>query len=299
MTPIRIATRQSKLALWQANHVAARLRDEEGLEVELVRVTTTGDRIQNRTLAEIGGKGLFIKELESAMLEDRADLAVHSMKDVPGDLPEGFVLASILAREDPRDVIVSASGASLGEHDAGTRVGSSSLRRRYQLKHVFPAFDYRDIRGNVDTRLAKLRAGDVDVVILAAAGLKRLELEDEITEYLGTEQSVPAAGQGAVGIECLAERADVAEVVARLNDEVTSRCVSVERAFARRLNAECNQPVGAFAVVEEDHLVLHGFVADAAGDRQLRDSVRAAPEVVADLLAERFFAAGAEALLGE
>ena len=299
MTPIRIATRQSKLALWQANHVAARLREEQGLEVELVRVTTTGDRIQNRTLAEIGGKGLFIKELESAMLEGRADLAVHSMKDVPGNLPEGFVLASILAREDPRDVVVTASGASLSEHGAGTRVGSSSLRRRYQLKHTFPAFDYRDIRGNVDTRLGKLRAGDVDVVILAAAGLKRLELEGEITEYLETEHSVPAAGQGAVGIECLAERTDVVEVVSRLNHAVTARCVTAERAFARRLNAECNQPVGAFAVVEADDLVLRGFVADAAGDRQIRDAVQGTPNVVADLLAERFFAAGAEALLGE
>ncbi len=298
MDPIRIATRQSKLALWQANHVAERLRSL-GHDALLVPVTTTGDKIQDRTLAEIGGKGLFIKELEVAMLEGRAELAVHSMKDVPGVLPDGFVLDVMLARADPRDVVVTASGAPLSSLPQGARIGSSSLRRRYQIRTQFPQFEYLDIRGNVDTRLAKLHAGDFDAVILAAAGLARLDLVSAITEYLGTDICTPAAGQGAVGIECLADRTDVRDVIAPLNDGATFERVSVERAFARRLNAECNQPVGAYAEQRESELVLHGFVADTAGDRQIRDVVQQGPSGIADTLADRFFAAGAEALLGE
>ena len=297
MNPIRIATRQSKLALWQANHVADRLR-ELGHEVTLLKVTTTGDRIQNRTLAEIGGKGLFIKELEVAMLEDRADLAVHSMKDVPGVLPDGFVLSAILAREDPRDVAVSRDGCPLADLGAGARIGSSSLRRRYQVRTEHPAFEYLDIRGNVDTRLAKMRSGGFEAVILAAAGLKRLGLAEEITQYLPAATCTPAAGQGAVGIECRADDSELQTIVAHLNDQLTARCVGVERAFARRLGAECSQPVGAFATeVSAGVLDLQGFVADATGARQIRRSAQGAADVVADQIADEFMGAGAEALL--
>ena len=295
---IRIATRQSKLALWQANHVSSRLRDL-GYDVTLVPVTTTGDRIQNRTLAEIGGKGLFIKELETAMLEDSADLAVHSMKDVPGELPEGFVLAAILEREDPRDVVVTRDGASLNQQVVGSRVGSSSLRRRYQVRAEHPTFEYLDIRGNVDTRLGKLRAGDFEAVVLAAAGMKRLELESEITEFLPVNVSVPAAGQGAVGIECRGDNSLLQEIVAALDHPPTVRCVLAERAFAKRLGAECNQPVGAFARAADraGELELRGFVADAQGARHICRVTTGLIGLVADELADDFMAAGAGDLL--
>lgn len=296
---IRIATRQSKLALWQAHHVADRL-GELGHEVTLVKVTTTGDRIQNRTLAEIGGKGLFIKELETAMLEGRADLAVHSMKDVPGELPDGFVLSAILAREDPRDVVVSSDARMLADLDAGARIGSSSLRRRYQVRALHPAFEYLDIRGNVDTRLGKMRSGEYEAVILAAAGLKRLGLEAEITEYLPAATCTPAAGQGAVGIECHEDNAELRAMIAALDDRLTARCVRAERAFARRLGAECNQPVGAFAVEDASGMIeLQGFVADPAGARHIRRTAQGPVDAVADQLADEFMGAGAQALLSQ
>ena len=265
MTPIRIATRQSKLALWQANHVAARLREEQGLEVELVRVTTTGDRIQNRTLAEIGGKGLFIKELESAMLEGRADLAVHSMKDVPMELPEQLHIGVVCTREDPRDALVSARFSRVDELPPGTVVGTSSLRRQCQLLRRWPALEIRFLRGNVNTRLAKLDAGDYDALILASAGLLRLGMADRIAAHIAPELVLPAGGQGAVGIEL--RRADefTAKLVAPLHDDETAACVAAERALGRRLQGGCQVPIAAYAKPVAGGLSMRALVGSPDG----------------------------------
>ncbi len=296
---IRIATRQSPLALWQANDVAAKLvASFPGVKVELVGVTTTGDRIQSRNLAEIGGKGLFIKELESTMMAGDADIAVHSMKDVPGDLPDGFVLAAICEREDPRDVVVSATGGTLSGLAEASRIGSSSLRRRYQVRARFPGLQYADIRGNVDTRIGKMRAGDFDAIILAAAAMKRLQMEDQVAEVLTTGLCLPAAGQGAVGIECREDAGEIRQMMGLLNHAASSECVAAERALARQLNAECNQPVAAFAEQVDGGLKLTGFLSDTNGERHLRFDARGAtPAEVAASLAETFYAAGAADLL--
>jgi hydroxymethylbilane synthase len=298
---IRIATRESRLALWQAEHVASLLcRHHPGLTVELVPMTTRGDQVLDRTLAKIGGKGLFIKELESAMLEARADIAVHSMKDVPAKLPEAFKIAAVLEREDPRDALVSSQYFTLTEIPADGIIGTSSLRRQAQLRHLRPDLRVEPLRGNVETRLNKLDHGHFAAILLAAAGLKRLGLEHRIAGLLGPEVSLPAVGQGAVGVECLAGRDDIAALLASLEHAATRRCVEAERAFASGLGASCESPVAGFAEIEGDELVLRGLVATADGATVLRGEIRGAatdaPSLGAALAAD-LIERGAAALL--
>lgn len=270
---LRIATRQSRLALWQAEHVAALLRNKHpGLKVELVPMTTQGDRILDRPLANIGGKGLFIKELELAMSEHRADIAVHSMKDVPSEMPPGFTLAAMLPRADPRDAFVSSRYKNFASLPQGARVGTSSLRRQCQLKHVRPDLELVTLRGNVDTRLRKLDEQHYDAIILAAAGLIRLGLESRITEYFGPEQSVPAVGQGIIGIECRDDDARNIAYVRTLNDAQAWQCCLAERSFAQRLEGSCQSPIAGFATLSGDQLQLHGVIGSPDGGEMYRGS---------------------------
>ena len=277
-----IATRESALAMWQARHVQARL---QGLypraSIELLGLTTQGDQILDRPLAAIGGKGLFIKELEVAMSEGRADLAVHSLKDVPMDLPDGFVLAAVCAREDARDAFVSNRYASLRELPPGAVVGTSSLRREAQLRERFPALDVQALRGNVNTRLRKLDEGRYDAIILAAAGLKRLGFADRVRDLLDPADSLPAPGQGALALECRADRSDVIAALAPLNDEVTALATTAERAFSRALSGSCKTPLAAHATWQEGTLWLRGLIASTDGREVLRGE-REAPLVDAD-----------------
>ena len=257
-----IATRESPLALWQARHVQERLQAlHPELVVELLGMTTQGDRILDVTLNKIGGKGLFVKELELALLEGRADLAVHSMKDVPMSLPAELSMAAICEREDPRDAFVSLHYACLADLPAGAIVGTSSLRRESQLRARFPALDIQPLRGNVGTRLAKLDGGEYAAIILAAAGLKRLGLEHRIREYLSTADSLPSPGQGAMGIEIRADRTDLLALLAPLNHPSTAACVTAERALSRRLGGSCQLPLGAFCTDDDGLLQLSAFVA--------------------------------------
>jgi hydroxymethylbilane synthase len=273
MTPraLRIATRRSRLALWQAEHVKARLEAlHAGLAVSLVPLSTRGDELLEVSLAKEGGKGLFVKELEAALADGRADLAVHSMKDVPAELPPGFSLAAILAREDPRDAFVSTRHADLAELPAGAVVGTSSLRRQAQIAARHPELEIRPLRGNVETRLAKLDRGDYAAIVLAAAGLKRLGLEARIRALLSIEESLPAAGQAALGIECLAARDDVRMLVAPLADAVAAACVRAERAVNRALGGSCTIPLGAFAEKGGETLHMRALVASPDGKRIAR-----------------------------
>ncbi|MBL8427441.1 MAG: hydroxymethylbilane synthase [Dechloromonas sp.] len=298
---IVIASRESRLAMWQAVHVRERLSSlNPGSEVVILGMTTKGDQILDRPLAEIGGKGLFIKELEVAMQEGKAHLAVHSMKDVPMVMPEGFVLAAISARENPRDAFVSNNYAGLDELPAGAVVGTSSLRREAILRAKFPQLVIRSLRGNLDTRLRKLDAGDYDAIILAAAGLIRLGLENRIKSVLTSEQSLPAPGQGALGIELVAGDAAMAAIVAPLNDEETAHCVKAERAFSRALGGSCQVPLGGYAVFDGDQLWLRGFVATADGQEMVSGELRGDPaddEALGRQLAEQLRAQGAAAIL--
>lgn len=298
---IRIATRESRLALWQAEHVAALLcRHHPELTVELVPMTTRGDQILDTTLAKIGGKGLFIKELETALLEDRADIAVHSMKDVPAQLPDRFEIVAVLEREDPHDALVSGDYLNIEDLPAGSIVGTSSLRRQAQLRHARPDLRVEAVRGNVETRLRKLDQGAFTAILLAAAGLKRLGLAHRIAGILPYEVSLPAVGQGAVGVECLAGNARVAALLAPLEDSDTRRCVDAERAFASGLGASCESPVAGFAVIEEDELFLRGLVATHDGASVLHGEVRgpaADGAALGTALAASLFERGAAALL--
>lgn len=258
---IRIATRKSALALWQAEEVAGRLSDAHpGLRTELVRMSTQGDRVLDSPLAKIGGKGLFVKELEQGLLGDTADIAVHSMKDVPVDIPDGLEVPVILAREDPRDAFVAASAKSLDALPSGARIGTSSLRRQCQIRAAFPHLKIGDLRGNVNTRLAKLDAGEYDAIILAAAGLKRLGMEARITRCLSVEQSLPAIGQGAIGIECRSGDARILSLISPLHDEPTAICVHAERAVNARLAGGCQVPLAGFAELEGNELHLRALV---------------------------------------
>lgn len=298
---IRIATRESRLALWQAEHVAALLvRHHPGLTVELVPMTTKGDQILDTTLAKIGGKGLFIKELETAMLEGRADIAVHSMKDVPAEMPDGFEIAAVLEREDPRDALVSAEFFTISDIPAGRIVGTSSLRRQAQLQHARPDLLVEPVRGNVETRLRKLDEGHFAAILLAAAGLKRLGLEHRIAGFLPHDVSLPAVGQGAVGVECRSGDAAVAELLGVLEHADTRRCVDAERAFAGGLGASCESPVAGFGVIEGEGLFLRGLVATRDGASVLHGEIRGAAADAPALgaaLARDLFDRGAGALL--
>lgn len=273
---IVIATRESPLALWQAEHIRDRLRAAyPSLRVELLGMTTEGDRKLGTTLAKIGGKGLFVKELEEALLEGRADLAVHSMKDVPVNLPPGFAIAAIGEREDPRDAFVSSRFASLEALPPGARVGTSSLRRESQIRARFPQLVVEPVRGNVQTRLRKLDEGHFDALLLAAAGLKRLGLGARIRTELSAEESLPAVGQGALGIECRADRDDVTALLAFLDHAPTAWCVRAERAMSRRLAGSCTVPLGGFAEWRGDRAVLRGFVSTPDGRRLIRGTAEA------------------------
>jgi hydroxymethylbilane synthase len=298
---LRIATRQSKLALWQAEHVARKLRDSHpALRVTLVPMTTQGDRVLDRSLAQVGGKGLFIKELEIAINEGRADIAVHSMKDVPSELPPEMVLAAMLSRADPRDALVSNRFDSLQVLPHGARVGTSSLRRRCQLQHLRGDLRIYDVRGNVETRLRKLDADEFDAILLASAGLERLGLSGRIAEYIDPDVSLPAVGQGVIGIECRRDDADSHSLVTALNDSVASICVTAERAFARRLQGSCQSPIGAYATLADGKLLLRGMVASLDGASVLReqlDDESANAERAGERLAERMLAAGADKFL--
>ena len=271
---LRIATRRSRLALWQAEHVKARLEGlHPGLRVELVALSTRGDELLEVSLAKVGGKGLFVKELELALAEDRADIAVHSMKDVPAELPPGFVLATVLAREDPRDAFVSSGHANLASLPAGAVVGTSSLRRQAQIAARHPALEIRPLRGNVDTRLAKLDRGDYAAIVLAVAGLKRLGLASRIRAALSIEESLPAAGQAALGIECLGQRDDVLKLLAALDDAQASACVRAERQVNLALGGSCTIPLGAYAEISGGaggRIHLRALVASPDGGRTVR-----------------------------
>jgi hydroxymethylbilane synthase len=299
---MRIATRKSPLALWQAEHVAALLRAAHaGLEVDLVPLVTQGDRIQDRSLAAIGGKGLFIKELELALESDRADIAVHSMKDLPGDLPEGLLIAAVLERADPRDALLTvAAAAGIGDLPQAARVGTSSPRRQAQLLAARPDLHIQMLRGNVDTRLRRLDDGDLDAIVLACAGLIRLGLEARITARLDPNVCLPAVAQGVIGIECRSADARTRALVSVLNHEATRRTTDAERAFAHRLGGSCQSPIAAHARLEGDRLTLEGMVAEPDGTRLLRDSLSGGsgdPAALGRRLAERILAAGAGPLL--
>jgi hydroxymethylbilane synthase len=329
--PLRIATRKSQLALWQAEHVASLLRREHpGLEVQLVPMTTKGDRIQDRSLAAIGGKGLFIKELETALEDGHADLAVHSMKDVPGELPEGLMIAAVLPRADARDALVTpadrrleddlrgalvtpalsleddARGAlvtpalSLEELPRGARLGTSSLRRQAQVLAARPDLRIEPQRGNVDTRLRRLDAGELDAIILACAGLLRLGLESRIAARLDPRVLLPAVSQGIIGVECRTSDLRSRDVLRVLDDAATRTAMEAERAFARRLGGSCKSPIAAHAHIDADRLTLDGLVAEPDGSRLLRDSISGSASRAQSLgeeLAERVLASGAGDLL--
>lgn len=298
---LRIATRQSRLALWQAEHVAALLRAAHpGLKVELVPMTTQGDRILDRPLANIGGKGLFIKELETAMSEHRADIAVHSMKDMPSELPPGMMLAAMLPRADPRDAFVSLRHKDFASLPQGARVGTSSLRRQCQLKYARPDLELITLRGNVDTRLRKLDEEQYDAIILAAAGLIRLGLESRITQYFDYEHSVPAVGQGIIGIECRSDDARNIAFVRALNDAEAWQCCLAERAFAQRLEGSCQSPIAGFATLTGKQLQLRGVIGSPDGREVYRGANGGASvdaQAIGVALAERLLNDGAEQLL--
>ena len=300
---IVIATRESQLALWQAEHIRARLMAlHEGLEVDLLGMTTQGDQILDSPLSRIGGKGLFVKELEQAMAAGQADLAVHSMKDVPMVLPEGFVLTAITEREDPRDAFVSNHYKAMDELPSGARVGTSSLRRQAQIRARFPGLDVDTLRGNVNTRLRKLDEGQYDAILLAAAGLKRLELGHRITRVMTPEESLPAVGQGALGIEIRTGTPEIVELLAPLNDATTAACVRAERELGRVLQGGCQAPIGGYAELKDGRLWLRGFVSDLEGIRFIRAEATgdpADPEALGREVAEALRAQGADQILAE
>ena len=294
---LTIATRESALALWQARHVQSRLEAlYPGSTVGLLGMTTQGDQVLDRPLAAIGGKGLFVKELEVAMAVDRADLAVHSLKDVPMDLPEGFVLAAVAQREDPRDAFVSNRYASLRELPAGAIVGTSSLRREAQLRERFAHLAIQPLRGNVNTRLRKLDEGQYDAIILAVAGLKRLGFGERIRDTIDPADSLPAPGQGALGLECRADRPDVVAALAPLVDLPTTLATAAERAFSRALAGSCRTPLAAYGSWQADALWLRGLIASPDGREVLRAE---RTQAVADLRsAEALGRALADELIG-
>lgn len=303
MKLLKIATRQSPLALWQAEHIKARLLAAHAdLQVELVTFVTQGDRILDTPLAKIGGKGLFVKELENALLDGRADLAVHSMKDVPMTLPEGLCLPVTCTREDPSDAFVSNAYASLAELPQAARLGTSSLRRRCQLQALRPDLQIIDLRGNVGTRLGKLDAGEYDAIILASAGLKRLGLAERIAESLAPELSLPAVGQGALGLECRADDAETLGRIACLLDAETDVCVRAERAFNHRLMGGCQVPIAGYAVLQAGQLWLRGRVGSVDGSELLKAEITGSPaqaEALGQALAEQLLTQGAGRLLAQ
>lgn len=296
-TPSRlvIATRASRLALWQAQHVRSRLLQlYPQCEVSLLEMTTRGDQILDRTLSKVGGKGLFVKELETALLDGRADLAVHSLKDVPVDLKLPFALTAVMQREDPRDALVSSQADDLAQLPAGSVVGTSSLRREAQIRALYPALQVKPLRGNLDTRLGKLDRGEYAAIILAAAGLQRLGMTSRIRAYLSPEQSLPSAGQGALGIEVMADRTDLRQWLAPLACTASSWCALAERTVSAQLGGSCQVPLAAYAELKGGTLHLRGLVAQPDGSTLIRAQASGLPEqaealgqqVAASLLAQ-------------
>lgn len=298
---LTIATRKSPLAMWQAEHVAAELKKAHpDIRVELLGMTTQGDKILDTPLAKIGGKGLFIKELEQGLMNGEADIAVHSMKDVPVELPPGLHLPVIMRREDPRDAFVSNRFRHIDELPQGACVGTSSLRRQCQLAEVRPDLVIKSLRGNVNTRLRKLDEGEYDAIILAAAGLKRLGFEERITALIGPEHSLPAIGQGAVGIECRADDQRVNALIAPLHHSETAHCVRAERAMNQRLNGGCQVPIAGYAMLESGNLWLRGLVGEPDGSRIIRGEVEGATheaDAMGEGLADRLLEWGADDIL--
>ena len=300
---LRIGTRGSALALWQAEWVRSQLlATHEGFAIELVVIKTTGDKILDVPLAKVGGKGLFVKEIEEALLDGRADLAVHSVKDMLAELPQGLHLVCMPPREDPRDVLVSRIGKGLDELPIGARVGTSSLRRTSQLLYLRPDLRIETLRGNVDTRLRKLESEGLDAIILAAAGIKRMGLSHVISEYLEPERMLPAVGQGAMGIETRTDDVFTNQVMASLAHQQTMITVQAERAFLKRLEGGCQVPIGAHATMENETVLLTGMVADLQGNRLIRKVLQGDPqhpEVVGTRLAEAVLDAGGQEILEE
>ena len=298
---IRIATRKSPLAMWQAEEVARQLKlHHADLKVEFVKMTTKGDKILDAPLAKVGGKGLFVKELEQGMLDGEADIAVHSMKDVPMEFPPGLHLPIIMEREDPRDAFVSNNYASLNDLPENARIGTSSLRRQLQIKAKMPNAVMLDLRGNVNSRLQKLDDGDYDAIILAAAGLIRLGFEDRIQSSIEPEQSLPAIGQGAVGIECRENDDPIMNLLAPLDHADTHIRLSAERAMNHRLNGGCQVPIAGYAVLENDQIYLRGPVGRPDGSEVVRDEIRGPAAKAEELgveLAEKLLSQGAETIL--
>jgi hydroxymethylbilane synthase len=299
--PIRIATRKSPLALWQAEYIAKLIEDKfPGIKTELVRMTTQGDKILDAPLAKIGGKGLFVKELEVGMLDGTADIAVHSMKDVPVEFPDGLHLAAILSREDPTDALVSNHYQSINDLPPNARIGTSSLRRQCQVKALFPQAEILTLRGNVNTRLAKLDAGDYDAIILASAGLIRLGMAERITQRLDSKISLPAIGQGAIGIECRSDDDDINNIIKQLHDINTGICVTTERAMNARLNGGCQVPIAGFAEIDGDVLMMRGLVGDPNGSRLFRCERKGRlyeAEFIGTTIAEDLLSQGAHKIL--
>jgi len=300
---IRIATRKSQLALWQAEFVGRRLQEcHPGLKVELVTMTTQGDRILDAPLAKIGGKGLFVKELEQSMFRQESDIAVHSMKDVPVELPQGLHIPIILERENPCDAFVSNQYATLDELPEGAVVGTSSLRRRCQLAELRPDLDIHDLRGNVNTRLAKLDNGEYQAIILASAGLIRLDMESRIRQVLAPEVMLPAIAQGAIGIECRENDPDVESLLVPLNDETTQTRIIAERAMNARLQGGCQVPIGGYAEIDKGIIIVRGLVGRPDGSEMIHGVISGRPEdaeELGDVLGQDLLARGADVILKE
>ncbi len=303
MKKIRIGTRGSQLALWQANWVKGKLSDwNPGIEVEIHKIKTTGDKILDVPLAKVGGKGLFVKEIEEALFDKKIDIAVHSMKDVPTDLPEGLCISAITEREDPRDALISKDGLNLKELKKGAKIGTSSLRRQVQLLNFRDDFKIHQLRGNLNTRMKKLNAGDFDAIMLAAAGVKRMGWEDKITEYLPYDIFLPAIGQGALGIEIRKSDKDIEKIIERFNHRETSLCVRAERAFLKRLEGGCQVPIAAFGTINGNGIKLEGMVGSIDGKILYRDSEEDKENNVEELgirLAEKLLNKGADKILKE
>jgi hydroxymethylbilane synthase len=297
---LRIGSRGSKLALWQAGHIRERLLHAAGVPIEIIIIKTSGDQFASAPVSQIGGKGIFIKEIEEALLDGRIDLAVHSMKDVPTDLGAGLEIAAVTRREDPRDCLIARIGATLESLPQGARVGTGSLRRQSQLRHFRPDLDLRDLRGNVDTRLRKLDAGEYDAIVLAKAGLDRLGIGERITEVISPEVILPAVGQGALGVEIMRSREKDFPFLDALNDLDTASCVRAERALLAALEGGCQVPLGAWGRVEQGQLVLDACVLSADGSEHLRWRATGAvndPEALGRSLAQDLIAAGAGRIL--
>src|SRR3972149_11709449 len=303
MKEIRIGSRGSKLAVWQAEHVKAELEARHaGITVTIQKIKTTGDKILDVPLAKVGGKGLFVKEIEEALLENEVDIAVHSMKDMPADLPEGLCIAVVPKREDPRDVLISGDGSSFSHLPQGAHVGTSSLRRISQLLNQRPDLRISPLRGNLDTRLKKLDNGAFDAIVLAAAGIRRLGWEERITEYLPVTISLPAIGQGALCIECRNGDTAILERINGMDHPETRLCVRAERAFLKRLEGGCQVPIGAYAAIVQGVLEIEGLVASVDGGRIVREKRRGGidhPEELGVNLAESLLAQGGEEILRE